>query len=154
MDNHPAGGEFRIERVSQGYPVLMNELQVFFVIVVPAAAAAFGIPLTLAPVAWARALRWPVSVATASVNERHLTLYFGRCLGVMVLAFGTVCVVAAVRGQVPELLVLQSIFVGVGMTLVHIYGAVKRAQPVTETIEIAFYGGVSAWAISLYVRFY
>ena len=132
----------------------MSELQIFFALVVPFSAAALSLPITLVPLSWARSLRWPVAETDVAPEERNLTLYFARCLGVIGLAFGIVCGVAGIQGEVPEVLMLQSILIASGLTLVHAYGAVKRIQPVTETIEIGIYAALTVWAISLYIRFY
>jgi len=35
----------------------------------------FALPIFIAPLAWARAMRWAIP------EQQHLTIYFGRCLG-------------------------------------------------------------------------
>jgi hypothetical protein len=132
----------------------MSELRIYFAVVVPLATLLLALPITLAPLSWARALRWRVPDTDVSADERYLTLYFARCLGVIALAFGIVAGLAGIRQEVPEILVLQAILMGAGLTLVHAYGAVRRMQPITETIEIGVYAGLTLWALSLYVRFY
>jgi len=42
------------------------------------------------------------------------------------------------------------ILVFVGMTLVHVVGAIQRIQPVTETIEIAFWAGLVLLGLAFY----
>ena len=132
----------------------MTELQIYFTVVIPLSVPVLGVPIALIPLRWARALRWPVPETDVSSDERNLTLYFARCLGAVAIAFGVTCAVAGIQNDIPEVLVLQSILIGAGLTLVHAYGALRRAQPMTETVEIAAYAGMTVWAISLYVRFY
>lgn len=93
----------------------------------------FAIPLFLAPLHWARLMQWKIP------DEQHLAIYFGRCLGAFVL--------------VVEVSMLRSITTGTSfsyafdilfvvfflMLAVHIYGALRRIQPITETLEIGFW---------------
>lgn len=93
----------------------------------------FAIPLFLVPLHWARLMQWKIP------DEQHLAIYFGRCLGAFVL--------------VVEVSMLRSITTGTSfsyafdilfvvfflMLAVHIYGALRRIQPITETLEIGFW---------------
>ena len=93
----------------------------------------FGIPLLLAPVLWARAFRWHIP------QHEHLIVYLGRCLG------GVICVIAVFAFRVASTPAVQPFFfdlilgVFLVMILIHIYGAIRRIQPITETIEIIFW---------------
>jgi hypothetical protein len=101
----------------------------------------FGLPLLFWPLSWARVLRWPIP------EQTYLTIYFGRCLG------GVICVIAyfALRaGKDPEIqpfffnMVLSSFAL---MIAIHIYGAIKRIQPLSETLEIFYW--VSLFLVTL-----
>ena len=91
----------------------------------------FGIPLLLAPIWWARRFGWPIP------QPDHMIAFLGRSLG------GLICVLAgaalkaartpAVRPFFFDLL-LWMFFI---MIVVHVYGALRGMQPVTETLEIA-----------------
>ncbi len=93
----------------------------------------FGLPLLLVPVRWARAFRWYIP------EHDHLILYLGRCLG------GIICVLAGLTFKVANTPSLQPFFFDLllwnfsAMILIHTYGAIRKIQPITETIEIAFY---------------
>ena len=93
----------------------------------------FGLPILIRPLGWARLFRWPIPEQTDLAN------YFGRCLA------GLICVLAffAYRaGTEPQLqpfffdLLLSSFAV---MVAIHLYGAIKKIQPLSETIEIAYW---------------
>ncbi len=101
----------------------------------------YALPLLLIPLRWARWFAWEVQP-----GNTDLTVYFGRCLGGVALA-----IVIAVGRAIPDPSSHKMLFELVGlatgmMTLVHIWGALRRAQPWTETAEIGFYGAVSATA--------
>ncbi len=94
---------------------------------------AFALPMFLAPLTWARALGW------SRPADPNLAVYFGRCLG------GVVCILAVaglwVAGH-PQLEVQRFYFtmmLGVLAmnAIVHIWGAVQRIQPRSETAETA-----------------
>ncbi len=93
----------------------------------------FALPIFVAPIGWARLMRWKIP------THEHLAIYFGRCLGAFIL--------------IVELLMLRAITTGTGfsyafdvlylvftlMFVVHVYGAIRRIQPITETLEIGFW---------------
>lgn len=93
----------------------------------------FALPIFVAPIAWARLMRWRIP------EHQHLAIYFGRCLGAFIL--------------IVELAMLRAVTTGTGysyafdllflvftlMFVVHVYGAIRRIQPITETLEIGFW---------------
>lgn len=93
----------------------------------------FALPIFIAPIAWAKAMRWTIP------DHQHLAIYFGRCLGAFILVI--------------EAAMLRSVMTGTGysyafdllfmvfglMFAVHVHGALKRIQPITETLEIGFW---------------
>ncbi len=103
----------------------------------------FALPLLLAPIAWARVFRWPQPAAD------HLTLYFGRCLGAVALAIVAICFRAAPRASAHALLFELLAAAGALLALVHVWGAIRKQQPWTETVEIVLYAGAAAaaWAL-------
>jgi hypothetical protein len=121
-----------------------SRAQLFLIVLMLATSAAFALPIFLAPLAWARRLGWQIPEHT------DLAIYFGRCLGAFVI--------------VVELLMLRAAFTGVGlvftfqvliavailMTIVHIWGALQRIQPTSETLEIGMYAGLGVLAVLFY----
>ena len=97
----------------------------------------FSLLLFFKPLLWARMLLWRLP------DDTDLTVYFGRCLGAFAIVTNLMCLQAAIYNQ-GTFFVLQffSLFCGL-MVIVHIWGAILKIQPVTETIETAF------WAILL-----
>ncbi|MCW2249077.1 hypothetical protein M2352_004737 [Azospirillum fermentarium] len=97
----------------------------------------FALPIFVAPLMWARLMLWRIP------DDLDLAVYFGRCLGAFIL--------------VVEILMLRGVTTGTGlsyafdvlfcvygfMLVVHIYGAFRRIQPITETLEIGL------WALLL-----
>ena len=103
-------------------------LRVFAVVTV----LAFSIPLSLAPLAWARTFRWNVDV------QPDLALYFGRCLGVVAIIQSSAAWHAAGQAELQPFYFKMLIGITTLMALVHIVGAVQKVQPWTETAEIPF----------------
>ena len=105
---------------------------------------AFALPITFAPFAWARVLRWTVD------EKSDLALYFGRCLGVVAL------VLVWAAWQAAATPAAQPLYFGIligNFTLlagVHVVGAVQRRQPWSETAEIPFWGGLALLALAFY----
>ena len=103
--------------------------------------ALLAIPLLVAPLAWARVLRWDTPVNGAA----DLTVYFGRCLGAVI---GVLAIAALVAAGNPT---VQPFFFGITiasfalMVAVHAWGAARGIQPRTETIETL------AWLLLLVV---
>ncbi len=106
--------------------------------------ACFALPLLLAPMAWARLFRWRVE------GEDHLTLYFGRCLGAVAAAIVVACLRAAPQASRAGALFDLIIVAGGLLAGVHVWGAIRRQQPWTETAEIALYVGATVAALLLH----
>jgi hypothetical protein len=100
----------------------------------------FALPLLFAPLAWARLFQWELPSST------DLTVYFGRCLGGVAVA---ICVSALRAASAPAAhLWLFDLIVVAGALLsgVHVWGALQRRQPWTETVEIAVWLGATVGA--------
>ncbi len=105
---------------------------------------AFAIPISLAPLKWAMALRWEVDARPG------LALYFGRCLGVVALVLVWASWHAASHPALQPF--YFNILIGSTglLTLVHVVGALQKVQPWTETAEIPFWAGLMALALLFY----
>ena len=97
----------------------------------------FALPIFLAPIAWARMMGWTLP------EHRHLAIYFGRCLGAFILVV-EVAMLRSVTTGTHFSYAFDMLFVVFSlMFVVHVYGALKRIQPLSETLEIGF------WAVLL-----
>jgi hypothetical protein len=103
----------------------------------------YGLPLVLFPLRWARWFRWTVPAETA------LAVYFGRCVGVLAVAIIVVTLRAVPHPEQFPVLFDLIAWIGGLMTGLHVYGAIRREQPWTETAEIALYAALAALAVWL-----
>ena len=105
-------------------------LHIYLYVVAVAMGIGFGIPLLLVPIQWARVFRWEIP------QQKDLAAFLGRSVGVFI------CVLAIFAYKAANTPVVQPFFfdlllwVIAGSILIHVYGAIMKAQPVTETIEI------------------
>jgi len=93
----------------------------------------FGIPLLLWPVRWAKVLGWQIP------NHTDLAVYFGRCLGGVICVMGIFAFTASSTALTQKFyfnLIMANFII---MIFVHIYGAIKKIQPITETYEIIYW---------------
>jgi hypothetical protein len=102
---------------------------VLLLVTVVVVVLAYGIPLALCPLRWARVIGWPIP------DDVRLARYFGRSLGAFVLAVAAFVAYLALH---PPLDRLGAGVTGLGLVLVslpHFWGMVERSQPLFETIE-------------------
>jgi hypothetical protein len=105
---------------------------------------AFALPLLFCPLRWARWFRWQVPA-----GRNDLCVYFGRCLGAVALA-AVLSIFRAARDPRAHRDVLDLIIlIGVPMIGVHAWGALRRQQPWTETVEIVLYAAVTAATVAI-----
>lgn len=93
----------------------------------------FAVPITFFPLRWARLMRWRIPADT------QLTVYFGRCLGLFILILEGLMARAAWSGEGRVWVFEQLAAVFACMVTLHVYGALRREQPWTETAEIGVY---------------
>lgn len=118
--------------------------QTFLVVFSILAALVFALPIFLVPLTWARVFRWNLP------GDTDLAIYFGRCLGVLAVVLTGFALRAGFTGAGIEQLFQILILVFVGMTVVHIVGAIQRIQPMTETIEIGFWAVLVLLGLAFY----
>lgn len=121
-----------------------SHAQAFLLVLMLVTSAAFALPIFLAPLAWARRLGWRVP------EDSDLVIYFGRCLGAFILVVELMMLRAALTGTGLVFTFQVLIAVAVLMTVVHIWGAVQRIQPVSETLEIGMYAALGILAVLFY----
>ena len=102
---------------------------------------AFGVPLFLSPLRWARTLHWRVPVDT------DLTVYLGRSLGAVAVALSAGALRAARRPEEQRTMVEVGFLTGALLAVVHVWGALLRRRPWTETAEIGFWSAMAAAAL-------
>jgi hypothetical protein len=90
----------------------------------------FGIPLVFVPLHWARLFRWEVP------QPQQLAAFLGRSVGVFVCVLSVFALKAVNTPAVQPFYFNMLLWIISGSMLIHIYGAIKRTQPITETIEI------------------
>ena len=107
---------------------------------------AFGLPLFLSPLRWARRLRWRVPADT------DLTVYLGRSLGAVAVALSVGALRSARRPEENRVIFDAGFLTGALLTIVHVWGALRRRQPWTETAESAFWSAMAVAAVLAYPR--
>ena len=106
---------------------------VYLIVAGVAMLVAFGLPLMLAPMRWASVFRWDVS------QPGNLVIFLGRSLGVFI---SVIAIYAFKVSQTPAAMPFYyelMLWTFVGMILLHIYGAIRKTQPITETLEIGLW---------------
>ena len=107
--------------------------QTFMLVFAIVAMVGFVIPMLFAPMFWARMLLWKIP------EDTDLAVYSLRSLGSLGLAVLLITLRAAITGE--GLLFVYELFIPFFalMVLLHLYGAIKKIQPITETLEIGFW---------------
>ena len=92
----------------------------------------YALPMLMAPLEWAEWFNWKLP------TETELVTYLGRSLGAIFFAFALVCLWAAPDPWGNLQIFQLVIVVGTALTVVHVWGAVKKRQPAVESWEIVF----------------
>jgi len=95
--------------------------------------AAFGLPLLIVPMKWARLLRWEIPAS------QQLVTFLGRSLGVFCSVIAAYAIKAALMPAAQPFFFELMLWLLVAMLALHVYGALRKTQPITETIEIALW---------------
>jgi hypothetical protein len=90
----------------------------------------FGLPLLLVPMRWARLFRWEIP------QPKELATFLGRSVGVFIIVVAVFAFRAANIPAVQPFFFNMLAWILIGSILIHIYGALRKAQPITETVEI------------------
>lgn len=118
--------------------------QTYLLLLMTVTTAVFALPIFLAPLTWARWFGWTIPQHT------DLAVYFGRCLGSFILIVELLMLRAAVTGT--GLVVTFQVLLAVSafMIVVHVWGALLRIQPISETLEIGMYSVLALLTILFY----
>ncbi len=93
----------------------------------------FGLPLVLVPMEWARVFRWELP------KEKNLAISFGRSLGIVLSIIAIFAIIVARKPAVQPFFFDMMLLTFISMTVLHVYGAIRRTQPITETVEIGLW---------------
>jgi hypothetical protein len=116
----------------------------FLLVLVAVTTLAFALPIFLVPLRWARVFQWRIP------GDTDLAVYFGRCLGAFILIVEALMLRAGLSGEGLVFIYQQLLAIATLMVIVHIWGALQRIQPWTETLEIGMYGGMFVLAALFY----
>jgi len=114
-------------------------LQIYLYVLSVGMLIGFGLPLLLVPMRWARLFRWEIP------QPQEMAAFLGRSLGVFI------CVIAIFAFRAANIPAVQSFFfdmvlwILIGSILLHAYGAIRKTQPITETVELIL------WFLLLFV---
>ena len=108
--------------------------------------AAFGIPLLAVPLRWARAFRWETP------QPENLVVFLGRSLGVFVSVLALFAFKAAGSPVAKPFFFDLVLWVLGALGLLHIYGAIKKTQPVTENVEILLWVALFLLTLCFYPK--
>jgi hypothetical protein len=92
--------------------------------------ATFGIPLLVVPLRWARAFRWEVP------QSENLVVFLGRSLGILISLLAVFAVKVTGSPAAKPFFFDLMLWLFVAMIALHAYGAIRKTQPITETVEI------------------
>ena len=118
--------------------------QKYLLFLVAVTTVVFALPIFLVPLRWAEWFGWRIP------QQTDLTVYFGRCLGAFILIVELLMLQAAVNGTGLILTFQVLLAVAAFMIVVHVWGALLRIQPVSETLEIGMYSGLALLTVLFY----
>jgi hypothetical protein len=106
---------------------------IYLIVAGVAMLVAFGLPLILVPLRWAKLFRWDVS------NSGDLVIFLGRSLGVFITVIALYAFKVSQNPVAMPFYYELMMWTFLGMILLHVYGAIRKTQPITETIEIGLW---------------
>ncbi len=106
---------------------------VFLYVVGVAMLLSFGVPLLIVPLRWARLFRWQVPEA------QELVVFMGRSMGIIISLMAIFSFVAARSPAAQPFFFDLMLSTFAAMLVLHVYGAIKKTQPITETVEIGLW---------------
>jgi hypothetical protein len=93
----------------------------------------FGIPLMVVPLRWARVFRWEVP------TPENLVVFLGRSLGIFISLLAVFAFKVTSSPAAKPFFFDLMLWLFVAMIALHAYGAIKKTQPLTETVEISLW---------------
>jgi len=110
--------------------IWQSYIDVYLYVVGVAMLAAYGIPLTIVPLRWARVFRWEVP------QSENLAVFLGRSLGIFISLIAVFAFKVTDDPAAKPFFFDLMLWLIAAMTILHAYGAIRKTQPITETVEI------------------
>ena len=93
----------------------------------------FGIPLVFVPLRWAQVFRWETP------QEKNLVIFLGRSVGILISMLAIFAFVAVASPAAKPFYFDLMLWILAANTALHAYGAIRKTQPITETVEIVLW---------------
>ena len=93
----------------------------------------FTIPLLFVPMRWAKLMGFQIP------SHTDLAVYFGRSVGALAAATNVIAMRAGLTGVGVGVIIALIIAIAAMMVLIHAWGAYRKIQPLSETLEIGFW---------------
>ena len=119
---------------------------IFLIVAGRAMLMAFGIPLILVPIGWARIFRWEIP------QPRNLVTFLGRSMGVFITIIAIFAFKVTQTPAVKPIFFDLMLWIFGGMILLHVYGAIRKTQPISETLEILLWIALTIITIFFYPK--
>ncbi len=94
---------------------------------------AFGIPLIVVPLRWAALFRWQVP------QPDNIVVFLARSMGIIVSLIAVFAILATRAPTVKPFFFDLMLSTFAAMLVLHVYGAIRKTQPMTETVEIGLW---------------
>jgi len=124
--------------------IWQSSADIFLIVAGVAMIAAFGLPLMIVPMGWARLFRWQVP------QPQELATFLGRSVGVFISIIAVFSFKAAQNSAARPFFFDLMLWLFGAMIVLHVYGAIRKAQPITETLEIVLWVVLSAVTLRFY----
>lgn len=103
----------------------------------------FTIPLLLVPLRWAKLMGFEIPAHT------DLAVYFGRSVGALAAATNFAALRAGLSGAGEAEMIGLIAAIAAMMILIHAWGAYRKIQPLSETLEIGFWIAMALVALAV-----
>jgi hypothetical protein len=104
----------------------------------------YGLPLIFIPQQWARIFGWKIP------EEKKLAVFLGQSLGILLTIISAFAFFVPGSPEVKPFFFNFLLTIIGGMTLLHVYGAIRKLQPKMETWEILLWIFLFILTLSFY----
>lgn len=124
--------------------IWQSYVDIYLIVAGVAMLLAFGLPLIFMPVGWARLFRWEFP------QSNHLVIFLERSMGIVITIIAIFAFKAIQTPVAKPFFFDLMLWIFGGMILLHVYGAVRKTQPITETMEIFLWIALSIITLCFY----